>query len=150
MNMIASIVSQKKNRHDLHQVHGGKKISLERHEGAEDHLLLERLQTYAPSRRICSGEKRLPQAGMMLTLPLVICLTMPSSLGTAPASKPEDILAAIEIRQVSAEGIAAFERPRDPVILPRPTCQFCHLYIWQDGGWIELDRETHAPEGSAE
>lgn len=61
---------------------------------------------------------------------------------------PEDILAAIEIRQVRAEGIEAFERPRDPVILPRPTCQFCHLYIWQDGGWIELDRETHAPEGA--
>jgi hypothetical protein len=61
---------------------------------------------------------------------------------------PEDILAASEIRQVRAEGIEAFERPRDPVILPRPTCQFCHLYVWQDGVWVELDRETHAPEGA--
>lgn len=61
---------------------------------------------------------------------------------------PEDILAAIEIRQVRAEGIEAFERPRAPVILPRPTCQFCHLYVWQDGAWIELDRETHTPEGA--
>jgi hypothetical protein len=62
---------------------------------------------------------------------------------------PEDILAASEIRQVRADEIEAFERPRDPVILPRPTCQFCHLYVWQDGAWVELDRETHAPEGAA-
>ena len=61
---------------------------------------------------------------------------------------PEDILAAIEIRQVRGDEIEAFERPRAPVILPRPTCQFCHLYVWQDGKWIELDPETHAPEGA--
>ena len=61
---------------------------------------------------------------------------------------PEDILAAIEIRQVRGDEIEAFERPREPVILPRPTCQFCHLYVWQDGKWIELDPETHAPEGA--
>lgn len=63
--------------------------------------------------------------------------------------KPEHILAAIEIRQVRAEGIEAFERPREPVILPRPTCQFRHLYVWQEGAWVELDPETHAPEGAA-
>ena len=63
---------------------------------------------------------------------------------------PEDILAAREIRQVRADRIEAFEKPRDPVILPRPTCQFCHLYVWQDGAWIELDPETHAPEGAAQ
>ena len=62
---------------------------------------------------------------------------------------PVDILAAKEIRQVRADGIEAFERPRDPVILPRPTCQVCHLYVWQDGTWIELDPATHAPEGAA-
>ncbi|TXH11070.1 MAG: hypothetical protein E6R02_06525 [Gammaproteobacteria bacterium] len=62
---------------------------------------------------------------------------------------PEDILAAIEIRQVRADEIEAFDKPRDPVILPRPTCQFCHLYVWQDGAWIELDPATHAPEGAA-
>jgi hypothetical protein len=61
---------------------------------------------------------------------------------------PEDILTAREIRQVRADEIEAFERPRAPVILPRPTCQFCHLYVWQDGAWVELDRETHAPEGA--
>jgi len=61
---------------------------------------------------------------------------------------PEDILAASEIRQVRADGIEAFERPRDPVIMPRPTCQFCHLYVWQDDAWVELDPETHAPEGA--
>jgi hypothetical protein len=63
---------------------------------------------------------------------------------------PEDILAAREIRQVRADEIEAFERPRDPVILPRPTCQFCHLYVWQDGAWVELDTETHPPEGAPE
>ena len=63
---------------------------------------------------------------------------------------PEDILVAREIRQVRADGIEAFERPRDPVILPRPTCQFCHLYVWQDGAWVELDSATHAPEGASE
>ena len=62
---------------------------------------------------------------------------------------PEDILAAREIRQVRADALDCFEKPRDPVILPRPTCQFCHLYVWQDGAWVELDPETHAPEGAA-
>ncbi len=62
---------------------------------------------------------------------------------------PEDILAAKEIRQVRADEIEAFDNPRDPILLPRPTCQFCHLYVWQDGKWIELDPETHAPEGEA-
>ena len=62
---------------------------------------------------------------------------------------PEDILVAREIRQLRADKIDCFDLPRDPVILPRPTCQFCHLYVWQDGAWSELDPETHAPEGSA-
>ena len=63
---------------------------------------------------------------------------------------PEVILAAKEIRQVRADALDFFEKPRAPVILPRPTCQFCHLYVWQDGVWVELDPETHAPEGSAQ
>ena len=62
---------------------------------------------------------------------------------------PEDILAAKEIRQVRADALDCFVPPRDPVILPRPTCQFCHLYVWQDGTWIELNPATHAPEGAA-
>jgi hypothetical protein len=63
---------------------------------------------------------------------------------------PADILAAREIRQVRASEIEAFERPRDPVILPRPTCQFCHLYVWQDGAWVERDPETNTPEGATQ
>jgi hypothetical protein len=51
---------------------------------------------------------------------------------------PEDILAAREIRQVRADEIEGFEHLRDPILLPRPTCQFCHLYIWQDGAWAEI------------
>lgn len=75
----------------------------------------------------------------------------PSHMLTALAPwAPEDILTAREIRQVRIDGIEAFDRPREPVILPRPTCQFCHLYVWQDGTWIELDPETYAPEGSAQ
>ena len=62
---------------------------------------------------------------------------------------PEDILAAKEIRQVRADELDCFDSPRQPPILPRPTCELCHLYVWQDGKWIELDPETHAPEGSA-
>ncbi|MFN4159472.1 MAG: hypothetical protein ACK4GO_13850 [Gemmobacter sp.] len=61
---------------------------------------------------------------------------------------PEDIRAAREIRQVRADEIEAFNKLRDPVILPRPTCQFCHLYVWQDGAWAELDPATHASEGA--
>jgi hypothetical protein len=51
---------------------------------------------------------------------------------------PENILAAREIRQVRADEIEGFEHPRDPILLSRPTCQFCHLYIWQDGAWAEI------------
>jgi len=49
-----------------------------------------------------------------------------------------DILAAKEIRQVRADKIEGFENPRDPILLSRPTCQFCHLYIWKDGAWAEI------------
>ena len=63
---------------------------------------------------------------------------------------PEDILAACEIRQVRADELDCFDPPRDPVILPRPTCQFCHLYVWKSGAWVELDPESHAPERTAE
>ena len=51
---------------------------------------------------------------------------------------PEDILAAREIRQVRADQIEGFEHPRNPILLSRPTCHFCHLYIWQDGAWAEI------------
>lgn len=52
--------------------------------------------------------------------------------------RPDDILAAREIRQVRAEGLDAFDAPRSPRILARPTRDFCHLYVWTDTGWTEL------------
>lgn len=55
---------------------------------------------------------------------------------------PEDILAAKEIRQVRADALDCFDKPRDPVILPRPTCEFCHLYVWQDGAWADITSES--------
>jgi len=55
---------------------------------------------------------------------------------------PEDILAAKEIRQVRAGEIEAFDTPRDPVILPRPTRQFCHLYLWLGGMWVEVNPDA--------
>lgn len=63
----------------------------------------------------------------------------PSHMLPALASwAPADILDAKEIRQVRADKIEAFETPRDPPVLPRPTCQFCHLYVSQDGAWVEI------------
>ena len=50
---------------------------------------------------------------------------------------PEDILAAREIRQVTAEALDCFDPPRAPQILPRPTCELSHLYLWQDGAWVD-------------
>ena len=50
---------------------------------------------------------------------------------------PEDILSAREIRQVRIDGLDCFDPPHAPTILPNPTCQFCHLYIWEDGVWRE-------------
>ncbi|MCC5993830.1 MAG: hypothetical protein JJT99_15055 [Rhodobacteraceae bacterium] len=56
---------------------------------------------------------------------------------------PEDILAAKEIRQVRASEIEAFEKPRDPTILLRPTRQFCHLYLWLGGAWVEVNPDAN-------
>ena len=50
---------------------------------------------------------------------------------------PEDILAAREIRQVSAEALDCFNPPRPPRFLSRPTCVLSHLYVWRDGAWAE-------------
>lgn len=56
----------------------------------------------------------------------------------APAAwTPEDMLAAREIRQVRADALDCFDAPRAPRILPRPTCEFCNLYVWQDGVWVD-------------
>jgi len=59
---------------------------------------------------------------------------------------PEDILAAKEIRQVRADAIDSFDPPREPPILQRPTCELCHLYVWQDGVWVELKPSAIQPE----
>lgn len=50
---------------------------------------------------------------------------------------PEDILAAQEIRQVTAEALDCFNPPRPPRFLSRPTCELSHLYLWQDVHWID-------------
>jgi hypothetical protein len=50
---------------------------------------------------------------------------------------PDDILAAKEIRQVRTDELDCFNPPRDPSVLPRQTCQFCHLYVWSDGTWVD-------------
>ena len=54
---------------------------------------------------------------------------------------PKDILAAREIRYVSAEALDCFDPPRPPRILPRPTRAFGHLYVWHDGAWAEAEAE---------
>ena len=55
---------------------------------------------------------------------------------------PEDILEAREIRQVRADEIEAFDTPREPILLPRPTRQFCHLYFWIAGAWVEVNPDA--------
>jgi len=58
---------------------------------------------------------------------------------------PEDILAAHEIRQVRADKLDCFEPPRAPRILPQPTCELSHLYLWKGGGWVEVtDQHTRS------
>lgn len=54
---------------------------------------------------------------------------------------PEDILAAREIRQVRADELERFDPPRAPRTLLRPTCELSHLYVWQDGEWVEWRTE---------
>lgn len=48
---------------------------------------------------------------------------------------PADILAAREIRQVSAERLDCFMPPRAPRLLPQPTREFAHLYVWGGSEW---------------
>ena len=59
--------------------------------------------------------------------------------------KPEDILNAIEIRQVTAEALDCFSPPRDPRILPRPTREFAHLYMWIGCQWVHVLPQADAP-----
>ena len=52
---------------------------------------------------------------------------------------PEDILAARHIRQVRTDKLDCFDPPKVPRMHPRPTCEMCYLYVWQDGGWVAFD-----------
>ena len=38
----------------------------------------------------------------------------------------------------AADKLDCFEPPRAPRILPLPTCELCHLYIWKDTGWVDI------------
>jgi len=58
--------------------------------------------------------------------------------------KPEDILTAREIRQVTPEALDCFSPPRDPLILPRPTREFAHLYMWIGCKWVHVVPRTDA------
>lgn len=58
--------------------------------------------------------------------------------------KPEDILAAREIRQVTAEALDCFSPPRDPRILPHPTQEFAHLYMWIGCQWLAVEPKANA------
>jgi len=50
---------------------------------------------------------------------------------------PEEILAAHEIRQLTVEALDRFDAPRAPIVYPKPRCDFCHTYVFAQGGWIE-------------
>ena len=56
--------------------------------------------------------------------------------------KPQDILAAREIRQVRADDLECFDPPCDTPVLQHPTCQFCHLYLWLDGSWVAAKEQA--------
>jgi len=58
--------------------------------------------------------------------------------------KPEDILAAREIRQVTSEALDCFSPPCDPRILPRPTREFAHLYMWIGCQWVTVAQHADA------
>ena len=50
---------------------------------------------------------------------------------------PKDMLAAKEIRQVTAEELDCFDPPRAPIVYPEPRCDFSHTYVFAQSGWIE-------------
>lgn len=55
---------------------------------------------------------------------------------------PDAILAAREIRQVRPDALDCFDPPRPPRILPRPTCELCHLYVWREGTWVDTTAQS--------
>jgi hypothetical protein len=58
--------------------------------------------------------------------------------------KPEDIIIAREIRQVTAEVLDCFSPSRDPHILPRLTREFAHLYMWIGCQWVHVVPQADA------
>ena len=63
--------------------------------------------------------------------------------------KPEDILAAREIRQVKPNELDCFDPPRPPRIHASPTLEFCYLYVWRNEAWAELKEQPYTPPISA-
>lgn len=61
--------------------------------------------------------------------------------------KPGEILAAREIRQVTPEALDCFSPPHDLRILPRPTREFAHLYMWIGCQWVAVEPKADAPGG---
>ena len=59
--------------------------------------------------------------------------------------KPEEILTAREIRQVTPVVLDRFSPPRDPGTLPRLTREFTHVYMWIGCPWAHVVPQIDAP-----
>ncbi len=66
-------------------------------------------------------------------------------LPALPRWKPEDILTAREIRQVTPEALDCLSLSRDPRIMPRPTRELAHLYMWIGCKWVAVEPKAYAP-----
>lgn len=55
---------------------------------------------------------------------------------------PADILAARELRSVSAERLEPYDPPRALQIEPVPTRAFEYLYGWRDGAWAVISEQS--------
>jgi hypothetical protein len=63
----------------------------------------------------------------------------PAHMLSAPDPwKPDDILAAREIREVTPEALVCFSPSRDPRVLLRPTREFAYLYRWVGCQWVHV------------
>ena len=50
-----------------------------------------------------------------------------------------DIRTASEERLFTPDALDCFSPPRDPRILPRPTREFTHLYMWIRCQWVAVE-----------
>ncbi len=55
---------------------------------------------------------------------------------------PDDILAARELRSVSAEKLEAYDPPRAPHVEAKPTRAFEYLYGWRDEDWADISEQS--------